>query len=113
VQSHGALYGVNQFARVVSDAFLEDELDIFEVRDFLAGVSLDHHEVCALPWLEGADAVGFAQKLLSVLRGDVNGFERSEASFHQELDLSLVAEARDDPASTFFSRSEKSGLIPL
>ena len=52
VQSHGTLHGVDQLFRVITQAVLEDEFHVFEVLNFLAGISLDHHDVRLLPRLE-------------------------------------------------------------
>src|SRR5579859_6540916 len=94
VQSYRSLHRLNQLRGVVADSILEHQFHIFDIRNFFAGISIDHYNVRLLSYFERADAIGFAQKLRAILSGDANGFERTEASFHQQLSLSLIAKSR-------------------
>ena len=40
-EAHPSLNGIDQFLRVVSLAIFEDNLDVFYVVDFLAGIAFD------------------------------------------------------------------------
>src|SRR5262249_41268795 len=63
----------------------------------------------ALASSEGANRGGFAEVFRAVQRLDANGFERSEPGFDEKLDITLIAEAREDAAVTagIFSRDEQ------
>lgn len=83
---------------VVGDAVFEDEFDVFEVGDFLARIAVDDDEVGVFAGLECADAVSFAEEFGSILRSDVDGFERAEAGFHEQLGLPLIAKTSEHAA---------------
>src|SRR5258708_20484458 len=73
-----ALHRIQQLAGVVSDAVLEDDFDVFDVRDASGRITLHHHEVCVLPSRNRADLILAAEKHGTVQSRDPNGLARSD-----------------------------------
>ena len=65
---------------------------------FAAGLPLHDHQVGILARRDRADAVGEPEIGRAVQRPDADRFDRCEAGLDQQLELALVAEARDDAA---------------
>ena len=80
MEAYGPRDGLNQFFGVVGYSVFEDEFNLLYVFDFAAGIAFEHHDVSAVARFKRTYAIGFAQKVGAVLRGDVNGFEWGEAS---------------------------------
>src|SRR6266702_5130974 len=70
----------DQLSRVITDSVFEDDLDIFNVFNFVGRVTFNDDEVGLLARGNGADALSFAEILRAVGRGNVDSFERSESS---------------------------------
>src|SRR5580698_9380578 len=93
-----ALDGVEEFGGVVAYSIFEYDLYVFDVGDFGAGVTFDDDEIGVFAGSDGAD-VGLLIKVDgSVEGGDLDGFDGSEASLDEELDLALVAVAGQNVA---------------
>src|SRR5262249_19753851 len=92
MEADGACDGVDEFLGVVSDAVFEDEVDVFDLGDFGAGIAFDDHNVSALTGFERTDALGFAEILRAIQSLDADGFERSETGFDEKLDVALITE---------------------
>ena len=103
---------------VVGDAVFEDEVDVFDVSDFLAGITVDNDEVSSFARFQCADAVAFSEEFGAILRGDVNSFERRKAGFHEQLSLALIAKTGEHaavPGGIFTRKKQASSFdeVPL
>src|SRR5713226_3254832 len=88
--SHYSLYRLDQLGRVVTNPIFENDLRILNVFDLARRVTLDHHQIGLFADPDGADAIRFAEVLSPVCSSDMDGFQRSESCFHQQLDLALI-----------------------
>src|SRR6266568_6538306 len=100
-----ALHRFEQLFGVVSDAVLEDDFDVFDIRDARGGIALHHHEVRVLSGRDRADLILAAEKDRTVQRRDPNRLDRCESGLHQQLDLPLIAKARNVAANADGIRS--------
>src|SRR5437899_1045178 len=57
---------------------------------------MNHHEICDPPRSKRSDSIQPAKKFRAVRRSDVDGLERRETRFYEQLHFALVAESRDD-----------------
>src|SRR5262249_16884357 len=90
--------GIEQLLRVVTDAVLEDDLDVLDVRDARRRVALDHDQVRVLPGRDRTDLPVAAEEDRAVQRRDPDRLDRREPGLDQQLDFPLIAEARDHAA---------------
>src|SRR5438552_15046678 len=70
----------DQLGWVITDSIFEDDLDIFNIFNFVVRVTFNDDEVGLLARGNGAYALSFAEILRAVGRGNVDSFERSESS---------------------------------
>src|SRR5271163_3386489 len=85
--------GVQQLLRVVADTVLEDNFDIFDVGNLLRWISLDHHQVGVLSRSHRADLLVSTQVNGAVQSGYLDGLDRSESGFDQQLNSALIAKS--------------------
>src|SRR5437016_11688060 len=70
----------DQLGSVIADSVFEDDLDIFNIFNFVGRVAFNDDQVGLLARANCADALSFAEILRAVGRGNVDSFERSESS---------------------------------
>src|SRR5277367_5882551 len=83
---------LDQRGRIIADTVFENGFHIFNVFDFLRGITLDHDQVRLFSRGDGSDAVLFSEKLRAVGGLYVDRFQGSEPGFHQQLYFPLIAE---------------------
>src|SRR5713226_3657216 len=76
-QSNETAHGLDQFRRSVAD---------------------NHNQLRDFPRRERSPLVELAEKFRTIRRGDMDGLERRETCFHEQLHFALVAESGDDTA---------------
>src|SRR4051794_8514725 len=79
------LHAVEGFLGAGGDALLEDELDVLDVADGLARVSVDNEEVGVLTDLDRADGAVAAEVGGAVEGRDADGFHGGEAGLDEEF----------------------------
>src|ERR1039458_1201401 len=93
-----AAHRFDQLGGIVADTVFEHGLNVLDVFDLLRRVALDHDQIRLLAGSDGADAVELSQELRAIRGRNVNGLQRCESRFNQQLNFALIAEARDHPS---------------
>src|SRR5215470_18177765 len=91
---------LKQLLRIESYPILEDDLDVLDIRNLARRVAFDHDQIGILPWLDGSDCLFAAEIPCAVKRCDLDRVGGSEPCLHQQFDLTLIAEARQDVSPT-------------
>src|SRR5438105_12675449 len=91
---------IEQLFRVVSDAILENDLDVFDIGDVSGRITFHDDEVRILSDGNRADVIVAPEEDRTVQSGDANCLDRCEAGVDQQLDLTLIAKAGNVAADT-------------
>jgi len=86
---------------VVSDALLEDDLNVLDVGDACSWVAIHHNEVSVLANSDGADLVLPAEEGRAVQGRNADRLQRRETRLDWQFNLALVAEAGDIAARRY------------
>ena len=91
-----SVYGIDELLRVIADAVLKDDLDLFNIRNRCGWIAFDDHEVCILAGGDGSDLALLAQVDRPVQGRNSNGLDRRESGLDQKFDFALVTESWDN-----------------
>ena len=101
------LHRIEQLPGVISGAVLEDDLDVFDIRDASGWITFRYYQVRVLPGRNRADLVLAAEKYRTIQSRDPKGLDRREPGLDQELDLTLITKAGDVTADANRVRSRQ------
>src|SRR5260370_40622170 len=100
LQPHFASNRFKEFDRIITDAILEDDLNLLKVGDVGFRIAVDYDEVSLLAHLDRSDAIRFIKKLGPVGSRDVDRLNSSESCLHKQFDFTLHSEAGHYPKPT-------------
>ena len=83
ILSVSATNGVQQLLRVVTDAILENDLNLFDIRNLSGRITLHHHKIRVFSNGYGTNLFLSAQVNSPVQSGNFDGFDRRESGFNQ------------------------------
>src|SRR6202521_155892 len=86
-------YRIEQLLGIVSDTVLEDDFDVFDIRDASGRITSHHHEVGVFASQNRADLILAAEIDSTVQSRDPNSLDRWEPGIYQQLDLPLIPKA--------------------
>src|ERR1700730_6746233 len=93
-----SVHGLEQLSRIVSDAILEYDFDVFHISDVSGWITFHYDEVGVCSRRNGADAV-FAPEIDRTVPGrNLDRLSRRESGRYQQLNLPMIPKGRNHAA---------------
>src|SRR5437660_9746071 len=87
-----SLHRIDQLLRIVADAVLENDFNIFHVRDMRCWIAFYDYEVCILSRGDRSDLVLLTHIGCAIQGGNLDRLQWRETGFHQEFNSALITE---------------------